>query len=195
MRILLALLLLVAMAPTARAQQGTGAAGAAAGSAPDGQETTAQDGELPVSLDRIREKLADAGTSRLKNVEVKPDFSVHVEDRRHFDEILSKLDFRSGPAPAGGLYGYEQQRQLFNPLSSPLQQPYAAYNAGQFFTIALQNLFRVYLTDRLKAGVAAARQTRDEAAARREVDADIAAWCSTRPDRNQIQLCTPAAER
>lgn len=144
---------------------------------------------LPVSLDRIREGLAQPAESRLKNLDVKADFSIQIEEQRHIDEIMSKLDFTSGPAPAGGLYAYEQQRQLFKPSSRPLQQPYAAYSGGEFFTIALENLLRVYLGDKLKDSWAARSRTRDEAAAREEVDQAVADYCAARPDRYQIQLC------
>lgn len=157
---------------------------AGASSAPD----TAGD-TLPVSLDRIREGLSQPAESKLKNLDVKADFTVQIEQQRHIDEIMSKLDFKSGPAPAGGLYAYEQQRQLFKPSSRPLQQPYAAYSGGEFFTIALENLLRVYLGGKLKDGLAARSRARDEAGAREEVDQAIAEYCAGRPDRDSIQLC------
>lgn len=144
---------------------------------------------LPVSLDRIREGLSQPAESRLRNLDVKADFSIQIEEQRHIDEIMSKLDFKSGPAPAGGLYAYEQQRQLFKPSSRPLQQPYAAYSGGEFFTIAIENLLRVYLGDKLKNGLAARSRQRDEAGAREEVDQAIADYCASRPDRYDIQLC------
>ncbi len=146
-------------------------------------------GSLPVSLDRIREELSQPAESRLKNLDVRADFSIQIEEQRHIDEMMSKLDFTSGPAPAGGLYAYEQQRQLFKPSSRPLQQPYAAYSGGEFFTIAFENLLRVYLGDKLKGGLASRARARDEADAREEVDQAIAAYCAGRPDRHQIQLC------
>lgn len=144
---------------------------------------------LPVSLDRIRAGLSQPVDSRLKNLDVKADFSIQIEEQRHIDEIMSKLDFKSGPAPAGGLYAYEQQRQLFKTSSRPLQQPYAAYSGGEFFTIAIENLLRVYLGDKLKGGLAARSRARDEAVAREEVDQAIADYCASRPDRYDIQLC------
>ena len=97
-----------------------------------------------MSLDRIREQLNKPAESRLHNLDVKADFTVQIAEQRRIDEIMSKLDFKTGPAPAGGLYGYEQQRMLFNPTDHPLQQPYAAFSGGEFVTIAIENLIAKY---------------------------------------------------
>src|SRR5215213_4640030 len=91
----------------------------------------------PVSLDRIREGLKKPAESRLRNLDVRADFSVQIEEQRRIDEIMSRLDFKSGPVPAGGLYSYEQQLRLFNPTDHPLQQPYAAFSGGELITIAI----------------------------------------------------------
>jgi hypothetical protein len=104
--------------------------------------------------------------------------------------MLSKLDFSGGPAPAGGLYAYEQQQRLFRPSSRPLMQPYAAFSGGQLVTIALQNLIASYLAGPLIRGVSGALREGAERDAREEVDAAIAAYCAARPDRADIQLCT-----
>lgn len=148
----------------------------------------------PASLDRIRGKLHVTTAPHLRNLDIRADFSVHVEERRNFDDILAKLDFSTGPAPAGGLYGYEMQRQQNSLMSRPLQQPYAAYGAGEFFTIAAQNLAKVYFGNQLKRGFAAVRQSAAQARAEREVSEDIAAYCAARPDRTELQLCSPPSE-
>jgi hypothetical protein len=108
---------------------------------------------------------------------------------------MSKLDFSSGPAPAGGLYGYDQQRRLFNPTDRPLQQPYAAFSGGELITIAIENLMAKYLGGRALDAVTSAERARAEAQARGEVEAAIAEYCGSRPDRDAIQLCTAPAER
>jgi hypothetical protein len=183
---------LVLLIVTTMALASTGLAQEPVASPPVAGQPSAADSAgatLPVSLDRIREGLKQASDSRLKNLDVKPDFTIQIEEQRHIDEIMSKLDFKSGPAPAGGLYAYEQQRQLFKPSSRPLQQPYAAYSGGEFFTIAIENLLRVYLGDKLKNGLATRARARDEAGAREEVDQAIAEYCASRPDRADIQLC------
>ncbi len=127
MRLALLVVAAIALGTPAPAQEPAVSPGAA-------EKSSAGDtsgGSLPVSLDRIREELSQPAESRLKNLDVRADFSIQIEEQRHIDEMMSKLDFTSGPAPAGGLYAYEQQRQLFKPSSRPLQQPYAAYSGGE----------------------------------------------------------------
>jgi hypothetical protein len=142
--------------------------------------------DLPVSLDHIREGLKKSDSPLLRSNELPPDFRLEIVEQRKIDELLKKLDFKSGPAPGGGLYGYEQQRRLFNPTDRPLQQPYAAFSGGEFLTIALENLIAKYLAGALSA----AQRGRAERAAREEIDREIAAYCAARPDRADIQICT-----
>jgi len=151
--------------------------------------------DLPVSLDRIREQLNKAPESRLRNLDVKADFTVQVAEQQRIDEIMSKLNFKSGPAPAGGLYGYEQQQRLFNPTDRPLQQPYAAFSGGEFATIAIENLIARYLGGHLSSALSSSERARAEAQARGEVEQSIAAYCAARPDRDAIALCNTASER
>jgi hypothetical protein len=147
-------------------------------------------GDLPVSLDRIREGLKKGDSPLVRPNELPADFRLEIVEQQKIDELLKKLDFKSGPAPAGGLYGYEQQRRLFNPTDRPLQQPYAAFNGGELITIALENLIARYLGGPLVNAVSAAERNRAERAAREEVDRQIAAYCAARPDRADIQICT-----
>jgi hypothetical protein len=150
---------------------------------------------LPVSLDHIREALKKPDGSLLRNIELPSDFRVEIVEQRKIDEMLSKLDFKGGPAPAGGLYGFEQQQRLFRPTDRPLMQPYAAFSGGELITIALENLLFKYLGGRLWDGIAGAERARAERAAREEVDQAIATYCASRPDRAQIQLCTDSTDR
>jgi hypothetical protein len=161
------------------------------------EKSSAQDAAqpaLPVSLDHIREALKKpADASMLRNAELPSDFRVEIVEQQKIDEMLSKLDFKSGPVPAGGLYGFEQQQRLFRPTDRPLMQPYAAFNGGQLITIALENLLLRYLGGRVMDALSDAERSRAERAAREEVDEAIGAYCASRPDRTQIQLCTDAA--
>jgi hypothetical protein len=145
--------------------------------------------DLPVSLDRIREALKKTDAPLLRTNELPADFRIEIVEQRKIDELLKKLDFKSGPAPGGGLYGFEQQRRLFNPTDRPLQQPYAAFSGGELITIALENLIAKYLGGRAIGAVSAAERSHAERAAREEVDREIAAYCAARPDRADIQLC------
>lgn len=151
----------------------------------------ATEADLPVSLEHIRERLKNGpDQSLLRNVDIPPDFRIRIEEQQRLNDMLSKLDFKSGPAPAGGLYGYEQQRRLFSPTQSPLMQPYAAFSGGELITIALENLLARYLGGRVLSAMTSAEHARAEHAARQEVDREIAAYCATRPDRADIRICT-----
>lgn len=147
--------------------------------------------DLPVSLDRIREGLKKPAEPALHNLDVRADFSIQIEEQHRINEIMSKLDFKSGPAPAGGLYSYEQQLRLFNPTDRPLQQPYAAFSGGELITIAIENLIARYLGGRAVNAVTSAERSRAEAQARQEVDQAVAEYCAGRSDRADIQLCNP----
>lgn len=152
--------------------------------------------QLPVSLDRIREGLKKPPDQTLLHTyEMKPDFRVHVEEQAHIDDLMKKLDFKSGPAPAGGLYSYEQQRRLFNPTDRPLQQPYAAFSGGELITIAIENLIGRYIASRAGNAIRSAVRSHAESDARREVDQAVEEYCAQRRDRYEIQLCNPAAFR
>ncbi|HUR34908.1 MAG TPA: hypothetical protein VM032_13995 [Vicinamibacterales bacterium] len=183
MRLLFLLVAAIALAAPAGAQEPRSSpAGSDRSPGPDASD-------LPVSLGRIREQLKKPASSRLKNLDVKPDFSVQVEEQRRIDAILSKIDFTSGPAPAGGVYGFEQQRRLFNPTDRPLQQPYAAFSGGELITLAIESLIGRYLGGRVLNAVSAAERSRAEALARREVDQAVAEYCAGRADRLEIHLC------
>jgi hypothetical protein len=150
-------------------------------------------GDLPVSLDHIREALKKApDQSLLRMTELPADFRVVILEQQRINQIMSKLDFKSGPAPGGGLYGYDQQRRLFNPTDRPLMQPYAAFSGGEFITIAIENLIKQYLGGRLVSAVSSAERSRAERAAREEVERAIADYCARRPDRASIHICTTA---
>ena len=190
----LILLLVAAMAyGTPATAQDPPASSTKAEKAPLSQDTSTQ---MPVSLDRIREGLKKPQDQTLLHAfEIRADFTVQIQEQAHIDELMSKLSFKSGPVPAGGLYGYEQQRRLFNPTDRPLQQPYAAFSGGEFITIAIENLIRAYLGDKLKDNLATRSRTRNDAQARKEVDQAVEEYCAERPDRYEIQLCNGPALR
>lgn len=149
------------------------------------QTAPAEESSLPVSLSRIREGLKRDRVLILTS-DLPADFKLQIIEQARIDDLMSKLDFKSGPAPAGGLYGYEQWRQVFNPVDRPLMQPYAAYNGGQLITVALENLIGRFVASK----VSDAMRARSEREAKDEVNAAIAEYCAQRPDRADIVLCT-----
>jgi hypothetical protein len=149
--------------------------------------------DFPVSLEKIRDALEHApATPVITAFSKKPDFRVEIRERRKIDELLSTLNFKAGPTPAGGIYAYEQNRMVFPPVDNPLAQPYSAFNQGQLLTILVENLVGKYLGERVVGSVTKAMRENAEAAARREVEEAIAEFCAAKPDKGAgILLCVP----
>jgi hypothetical protein len=154
-------------------------------------------GELPVSLDRVRQGLARPTSSTLNNLDLKPDFIIRIEEREHIQAILSKLEVKSsGPVPPGGIYAYEQQQMLTNKTDRPLQQPYAAFSGGELIILAIEGLAQKYLGGKIVNGISNAQRAGAERAAREEVAQAIAEYCDAQPDRGQsLHLCTEVLDR
>jgi hypothetical protein len=155
--------------------------------------TPAATRDLPVSLVRIRDGLARMTTPGLllRGVEDTPTFRVEILERRKIEELLSTLDFKSGPKPPGGVYAYEQQRMLFPSVDNPLVQPYAAFSPGELAVVtaesAAANLIGAkYVAKALKH----AFRSYQEEAARAEVERAIAEYCSSKPNGGAgIEMC------
>jgi len=185
---------MLSAAPAAFAQEPASSPAAA----PESSTTDTPASALPVSLERIRAGLKRQATDSILNrVEIPPDFRIQILEQQRIDDMLSKLDFKGlkAPAPPGGLYGYDQQQRLFNPVDHPLSQPYAAFNGGELITVAVENLIARYLGGRLVQGVMDADHIRAERAARQEVEKAIADYCAARPDRSDLQLCNQPLDR
>lgn len=144
---------------------------------------------LPVSLDRIREQLAQTpAVPRLRGLNEQPTFRSGVEERVTLEHFFRPEDFQTGPVPPGGLYAYEMQRATSNPVSDPLAQPYAAFSGGQLLTIAIENLIFRYLGGRLTQ--AFADDSAAQAAAEAEVARAVAQYCAAQPRGGAgIQIC------
>jgi len=148
--------------------------------------------ELPVSLPRIRKRLSQPAPLQ-QSLLKRPTFKVEVEERRHIQDLLATLDFKSksGPAPAGGLYAYETQRVMLSSLSSPMMQPYAAFSGGELLTLAFEALLGKYLGWRALSAITAADRARAENAARAEVARAVLNYCAGLPDKGAgVRICT-----
>jgi hypothetical protein len=161
------------------------------------QPADRQETNLPVSLDKIREALQQQPVQVLRGLNEVPTFKVEIHERPKIslDDLLKSLDFKSGPVPAGGLYGCKQQRQMWNPTDHPLQQPYAAFSQPELLTILVENLVGKYLAGKAVNAVTAAERSHAEAAAREEAQRAIAEYCAAQPNGGAaIRICTTPPE-
>jgi hypothetical protein len=146
--------------------------------------------DLPVSLDKIKEALAQTPAISFRTLDERPTFRVQIRERQRIEELLATLNYKSTPAPAGGLYGYEMQRQQWPSVDNPLRQPYAAFNQSELLTILVENLAGHYLAGKVKSAITAAERTRAEAAARSDVRLAVSEYCNAQPNAGAgILIC------
>ncbi len=148
---------------------------------------------LPVSLDKIKEALAEGTPEPLRGLNDRPHFKLEVRERQKIsiEDLIAAMDFRSGPAVPGGVYGYEQNRLAFPAVDNPLQQPYAAFSQAELLTIVIENLAVKYLAGKALNAVTTAQRASAEQAARDEVRRAIADYCAAQPNGGAgIHLCT-----
>jgi ribosomal protein L12E/L44/L45/RPP1/RPP2 len=154
------------------------------------KDASSRELNLPVSLDKIREGLQQTPAISLRALDERPTFRIQIRERQKIEELLASLNFKAGPVPAGGVYMYEQQRQMFNPVDRPLMQPYAAFGPGQLLTILIENLVGKYLAGKAGSAISNADRARAEANAREEVRAAVAQYCNAQPNLGVgIQIC------
>jgi hypothetical protein len=172
---------------------------AAQPSSPAAAQSASEDAarwNLPVSLDRIREELAKMPQeSILRSLDVPADFRVRIEERRSTVDLLEGLDVGSSPPPPGGVYAYELQRMVRNPVDHPLEQPYAAFSQGELLQVAATSVMTRALTNYLTQAVSRSTRARQEREAREEVRRAIAAYCEAQTDGPAVALCIATLRR
>src|SRR5512144_2441691 len=94
--------------------------------APSPRQDAVPSFDLPVSLDRLKEGLEHTPTLSFRTLDERPTFRLQIFERQKIEELLTTLNFKSGPTPAGGVYWNEVLRQLWPTVDHPLNQPYAA---------------------------------------------------------------------
>ena len=149
-------------------------------------------GELPVSLARIKGALEQPPAPPLRGLTDAPTFKIAIEEKQRFklEDLINSLDFKSGPTPAGGLYAYEQQRQMFPAVENPLRQPFSEFSQPELLTILVENLAGHYLAGRAAGAITGAERARAEAQAREEVARAAGDYCAAQPHGGAgIQIC------
>ena len=150
---------------------------------------------LPISMDKIRGALVQEPVLSLRTIDEGTIFRVQIRERQRLEELLATLNFKTSPAPAGGLYGAEMQRVMFPSVNDPMHQPYAAFNQPELLTILVENLAGSYLGGHAIDTITKASRARALAAAREDVRAAIAQYCSAQPNGGAgIQMCDSDAK-
>jgi hypothetical protein len=145
--------------------------------------------KLPVSLDKIREGLAQpAPAEPLKGLnDPPPTFRVQITEQQKFDLLVSKLKFdKGGPQVPGGIDAYDQYQRLFPRIDNPRVQPYGAFSTGEIMTLGVEALIEKYVAEKMAHVVGTALRAQAEREAREEVARSLAQfWAS--------QSASPAA--
>jgi hypothetical protein len=156
----------------------------------DPPATTPDEPKLPVSVAKIREALETPPLLSLRTIDERPVFRIQIQERQRLEELLATLNFKAGPVPAGGVYMAEQNRIMFPPVDNPLRQTLGAFNQSELLTILIENLVGKYLGGKAVNGISKGERTRAEAAAKDEVRAAVAQYCSAQPNNGaSIQIC------
>jgi hypothetical protein len=182
----LALIASLAMlrASVAIAQQPSAADGSSTTSPHPAPSSAKDDGvlHLPVSLDRIRQGLAQpAPAEPLRGLnDPPPTFRVEITEQQKFDDLVSKLKFdKGGPHIAGGVEAYDQYQLAFPRIDNPLAQPYAGFTTGEMMTLSIEALVEKYLAQKMAHVVGSALRAQAEREAREEVARSLAQfWAS-----------------
>jgi hypothetical protein len=140
---------------------------------------------LPVSLDRIRDALAQAPPAEpLKGLNEQPTFRLQIQERQKINQLMDSIRFDGGGGPevAGGRANYDMQRLLFPPVDNPLLQPYAAFNTGQVLTLAAEALVAKLVAEKVSRIFGGMLRAQAEREAREEVARALAAFQAAHPD-------------
>jgi hypothetical protein len=161
---------------------------------PENPEPEDQGPSLPVSIEKIREALEKpAPPLSLRTLDERPTFRIQIQERMKIEELLASLNFKTSPAPGGGVYGFEQQRQMFPAVDNPLRQPYAAFSQPELLTILIENLVGKYLAGKAVNAISNAERAHAVANAREEVRAAVEQYCNAQPNAGAgIQICDTA---
>jgi hypothetical protein len=157
----------------------TGSAAGAQQPAPETDKASAAAPSVPVSLDRIREALAQAPPAEpLKGLNEQPTFRLQIQERQKINQLMDSIKFDGGGGPevAGGRANYDMQRLLFPPVDNPLFQPYAAFDTGQVLTLAAEALVAKLVAQKVSRIFGGMLRAQAEREAREEVARSLAAF-------------------
>ena len=192
MRLLALLFTAILLAGPAAAQEEQSSSTPQTSSSPKDDKTAKPESNLPVSLDKIREGLQQPQVQMLRGLDEKPMFKLEVREKQKIslDDLIRSLDFKAGPVPGGGLYGFEMQKQMWPATNYPMRQPYSAFNQTELLTILVENLVGKYLAGKASDAITGAVRQHALAQAREEVQHAIGDYCAAQPNGGAgIQIC------
>ena len=133
---------------------------------------------LPVSLDKIREALAQPPPAEpLKGLNEQPTFRLEIRERQKFEALMDKIKFDTGgPAVPGGRDAYEQQQRLFPRIDNPRLQPYGAFSTGEIMTLGVEAFIEKYVAQKVAHVFGDALRAQAEREAREEVARSLAGF-------------------
>jgi hypothetical protein len=151
-----------------------------------GQSTKEKDQadlDLPVSLDKIREALAQPPPSApLKGMNEQPTFRTQVQERQRFEQLMENIKFDDGgPVVAGGRDAYDQQQRLFPRVDNPRLQPYGAFSTGEILTLGVEAIVEKYVAQKIAHVFSDTLRAQAEREARAEVARTLAGFWATQP--------------
>jgi hypothetical protein len=161
--------------PTSSAEDGT------QGQPAKGKEPA--DLDLPVSLDKIREALAQPSPSEpLKGMNEQPTFRTQVQERQRFEQLMESIKFdTAGPVVPGGRDAYDQQQRLFPRVDNPRLQPYGAFSTGEILTLGVEAFVEKYVAQKLAHVFSETLRAQAEREARDEVARSLAGFWAAQP--------------
>jgi hypothetical protein len=149
--------------------------------------------DLPVSLDKIREALAQPPPSEpLKGMNEQPTFRLQVQERQRFEQLMEHIKFDTGgPVVPGGRDMYDQQQRLFPRVDNPRVQPYGAFSTGEILTLGVEAFVEKYVAQKMAHVFSDTLRAQAEREARAEVARALAGFLAAQPDAVPAQESKP----
>jgi hypothetical protein len=132
-------------------------------------DAASPDGELPVSVDRIRQKLSEPPAIKVKTQGTV--FRVEVLGRKPTIEDILGPDYLKGPVPASGGMTHQEFLDLVTPKDV---QGYAAFSNKEAATVAITSFALQWALQKAIHKFQEAKADREREAARKEVQDALA---------------------
>jgi hypothetical protein len=137
---------------------------------PVDQETSAPVGELPVSIDRIKDALSRPPAIRLEDSRAV--FRVEVIGRKITIEDILGPDYLKGPTPVAG--GGPTHQEILDLVTPKDVQGYAAFSNGEAMVVAATSFLQAWALQKAIHKFQEAKSNREREAARKEVQDALA---------------------